>query len=82
MNLSYTYQLLLAAEKQPGQILKVKAGHGDREVRLMAAAGLVEATLNNDGQPGSFTAILRLTKAGQTFLRTFAHHSFAPDQAS
>jgi hypothetical protein len=74
MNLVFAYQLLLAADEQRSGFLKVAAGEPDRQVRLMAAAGLVEATLNNDGRPGSFTAIRRLTASGRTFLRTFKDH--------
>ena len=74
MDLAFAYQLLLAADGQRSGFLKVRPGDEDRQVRLMAAAGLVEATLNNDGQPGSFTAIKRLTDSGRTFLRAFKHH--------
>ena len=70
MNLSYTLELLLASETKPAGFMKVK-GDADRQVRLMVHAGLVEAVLDNDGEPGSFTAITRITEIGEAFLRTF-----------
>ena len=73
MNLSFVHKLLAAADTKRYGFLKVRGQHAEREVRLMAAAGLVQATLN-DGKEGSFTAITRLTPAGDTFLRTFKHH--------
>lgn len=71
MNLLFAYHLLLATERNRGSRLKVAAGEPDRQVRLMANAGLVEAALNNDGRAGSCTAIIRLTGAGRQFLRAF-----------
>ena len=72
MNLPYTYALLLAASEQNGS-LKLTGVEADREVRQMAATGLVEADFDN-GQPGSFTSITRILPAGETFLRTFRDH--------
>jgi hypothetical protein len=69
MNLPYIYDLLVAANRQrPG--LKLQGLQADHEVRLMAQAGLVDATFN-DGNQGSFTSINSVTAAGQNFLRTF-----------
>ncbi len=70
MNLPYAFKLLLAANQQPHGFLKIRGRHADREVRLMAEAGLVDATLS-DGKDESFTAINHLTDLGHTFLRAF-----------
>jgi hypothetical protein len=67
MNLAYVYQLMNSAHEQRHE---VRGSHADREVRLMASAGLVEATLD-DGKEGSFTAIDRVTASGHAFLRIF-----------
>ena len=69
MNLPYTHALLLAASKQNGT-LELTGVEADEEVRQMAATGLVQATFD-DGRAGSFTSIIRVLPAGQTFLRTF-----------
>lgn len=70
MNLAYVHRLLVAADQQPDEHLKVLGWRANYEVRLMAEAGLVEATLN-DGKDESFTSINRLTDLGHTFLRAF-----------
>jgi hypothetical protein len=70
MNLAYVHRLLIAADEQPDEHLKVLGRRADREVRLMAGAGLVEATLSN-GKGEPFTSINRLTDLGRTFLRAF-----------
>lgn len=70
MNLAYVHRLLIAADQQPDAHLKVLGWRADCEVRLMAEAGLVEATLN-DSEDESFTSINRLTDLGRTFLRAF-----------
>lgn len=70
MNLSYVHKLLLAADQQRHGFLKIRGRQADREVRLMAEAGLVDATLSDD-KDESFTAINRLTDLGRKFLRTF-----------
>ena len=49
---------------------ELRGSQADRQVRLMASAGLVEATLD-DGKEGSFTVIDRVTEAGMAFLRVF-----------
>ena len=72
MNLPYTYSLLLAASKQNG-CLKLTGVGADQEVRQMAATGLVDASFD-DGQAGSFTSIIRVLPAGNTFLRIFKDH--------
>jgi hypothetical protein len=80
MNLPYTYELLAAADEQRHGFIKLRGLQADQEVRLMAEAGLVEATFN-DGKEGSFTSINRLTEAGKTFLRAFKNHA-VPDAAT
>lgn len=67
MNLPYTYALLRAASEQNG-LLKLTGQEAARELEQMAAIGLVEAAFD-DGQPGSFDAIVRVLPAGYTFLR-------------
>lgn len=74
MNLPYTYKLLAAADEQRHGFIKLRGVEADREVRLMAKAGLVEATLG-DGKEGAFTSINRVTATGQTFLRAFKNHT-------
>jgi hypothetical protein len=70
MNLPYIYELLVAANGRRPGFLKLQGLQADHEVRLMAQAGLVDATFD-DGNQGSFTSINSVTAAGQTFLRTF-----------
>ena len=77
MNLPRVYQLLLALPKQRHGILKITDATAENDVREMANAGLVEATLS-DGKEGAFTAINSVTVAGQAFLLSFGgHHSSA-----
>jgi hypothetical protein len=70
MHLDLVYQLLVAANEQRYGFLKIPNGwaKGEADVREMVSAGLVEATLN-DGKEGGFTAINRVTAAGEAFLR-------------
>jgi hypothetical protein len=70
MHLDLVYQLLVAATEQRHGFLKIPKGwaKGEADVREMASAGLVEATLN-DGKDGEFTTINRVTAAGEAFLR-------------
>jgi hypothetical protein len=80
MNLPYVNKLLAAADGQRHGFIKLRGCQADHEVRLMSAAGLVDATLN-DGKDGSFTSINRLTAAGQTFLRAFKEQPIPDVQA-
>jgi hypothetical protein len=73
MNLPYVYELLAAADEQRHGFVKLHGVRADREVRLMAKAGLVEASFN-DGKEGSFTSINCVTVAGRTFLRAFKNY--------
>jgi hypothetical protein len=75
MNLTYALKLLIAADEQRHGFIKLRGVEADREVRLMAAAGLVDATFN-DGREGSFTSINRLTAHGESFLRAFKDNPF------
>jgi hypothetical protein len=79
MNLPYTYALLLAADQQRHGFIKLRGRHADREVRLMAAAGLIDATFDNGG-PRSFTSINRILGAGRVFLGAFKNHAFPSPQ--
>lgn len=67
MNLPHMYELMDSAHEQRREVLGSPA---DRQVRLMAGAGLVEAIFD-DGKDGSFTSITHVTPAGRTFLRAF-----------
>lgn len=73
MNLAYAHKLLTAADEQRHGFIKLRGDEADREVRLMAAAGLIDATFN-DGGEGSFTSINRLTAHGESFLRVFKNN--------
>jgi hypothetical protein len=70
MNLPYAHKLLVAANQQRHGFLRIRRRQADRQVRLMAEAGLDDATLS-DGKTKSFTAINRLTDLGRAFLRAF-----------
>ena len=80
MNLPYTYSLLLAATEQPHGFIKLLGMYTDHEVRLMAKAGLVDASFN-DGKLGSFASINRVTAAGERFLNLFNNRSLKPRSA-
>lgn len=80
MNLPYTHQLLTAADAQRHGFIRLRGAPADHEVRLMAQAGLVEASFD-DGKEGSFTAINRITETGHTFLRAFKRNTI-PDAAT
>ena len=70
MDLAYAHKLLVTADQQPRGFLKIRGQQADREVRLMAEAGLVNATFG-DGKDQSFTTISSLTDSGHAFLRVF-----------
>lgn len=74
MNLPYVYQLLAAADGQRHGFIKLRGAEADHEVRLMAQAGLVEASFD-DGREGPFTSINRVTASGEAFLRVFKHYA-------
>jgi len=70
MNLAYAHKLLVAADEQPHGFLQIRGRQAAQEVRLMVAAGLVEATLSPDREM-PLTAINRVTDLGHAFLRDF-----------
>jgi hypothetical protein len=76
MNLDKAHAILVATTEQPHGVLKIADPKLEPEVREMAAAGLVTATLK-DGKAGSFTAVNSVTDAGLRFLRVFRRHDFS-----
>lgn len=70
MNLNLTHSLLVAVEEQPWGFLNVRGTELVHEVELMAAAGLVDASLGNS-DAGAFAVINRVTEQGHAFLRAF-----------
>jgi hypothetical protein len=70
VDLNLVHSLLVAAEEQPDGFLRVRHPALVREVELMAAAGLVDASTGNDGAQ-SFAVISRVTEPGHVFLRAF-----------
>jgi len=76
MNLDDVHAILVATTEQPHGFLKIVNPKLEPEVREMAAAGLITATLN-DGKAGSFTAVNSVTEAGRRFLRIFRPHDFS-----
>jgi hypothetical protein len=70
MNLQLVHRLLQAANDQPYGFLKVRGAHLAREVEMMAAAGLIEASGTVHGLE-TFAVIKRVTDAGHSFLRAF-----------
>ena len=72
MNLHAVHKLLVAATKQPDGFLKVRGRHLAREVEMMAAAGLVEASETVHSLE-TFAVIRRVTDSGHSFLRAFEH---------
>jgi hypothetical protein len=70
MNLKLTHALLVAADGQPYGFLKVRSPDLVREVELMAAAGLVDASFGNTDTEG-YAVINRVTDSGRAFLRAF-----------
>jgi hypothetical protein len=70
MNLHLVHKLLQAANDQPYGFLKVQGANLAREVKMMASAGLVEATGPVYGLE-TFAVIKRVTDSGHSFLRAF-----------
>jgi hypothetical protein len=70
MNLNLVHKLLKLANDQPYGFLKVRGAHLAREVELMAAAGLVDASPTVQGLE-TFAVIKRVTDSGHSFLRAF-----------
>jgi hypothetical protein len=70
VNFQLAYTLLTAAEGPPSGFLNVRGADRVREVELMAAAGLVDASLGDAGT-AVFAVINRVTDSGHAFLRAF-----------
>ena len=81
MNLDAVHQILAATTEQPHGFLRIADPKLDPEVREMAEAGLITATLRN-GKRGSFTAVNSVTDSGLQFLRVFRRHDFSQPAAS
>jgi|GEM_PF-6066596 len=64
VNLNLAHALLVTADGQPYGFLKVRSADLIREVELMAAAGLVEASLGNTDTE-AYAVINCVTAAGQ-----------------
>ena len=79
MNLNVVHKILRAANDQPYGFLKVHGRHLAREIELMAAAGLVEASPTVHGLQ-TYAVIKRVTDSGQSFLRAFKEPNRGPAQ--
>jgi hypothetical protein len=77
MNLRLVDKLLQAANAQPYGFLKVRGRQLAREVEMMAAAGLVEASATVHGLE-TFAVIRRVTDSGYSFLRAFKNQPPLP----
>jgi hypothetical protein len=77
MNLDTVHAILAATTEQPYGFLKIGDANLEPEVREMAEAGLITATLR-DGKTNSFTAVNGVTESGLQFLRVFRRHRFSP----
>ena len=76
MNLDNAHAILVATTEQPHGFLKIADPKLEPEVREMAAAGLITATLRGE-KGGSFTAVNSITDSGLQFLRVFRRHDFS-----
>ena len=74
VNLNLAHALLVAADGQPFGFLKVRSADLIREVELMAAAGLVEASLGNTDSE-AYGVINCVTDSGRAFLRAFKNQA-------
>jgi hypothetical protein len=74
MNLNLVHKLLQAANEQPHGFLKVCGARLAREVEMMAAAGLIEASETVQGLE-TFAVIKGVTDSGHSFLRAFRNDS-------
>jgi len=81
VNLNLAHSLLVAADEQPYGFLNVRGADLVREVELMAAAGLVDASLGNAG-PEAYAVINRVTDSGQVFMRAFKNQPPPPRMAA
>lgn len=76
MNLDNAHAILVATSEQRHGFLKIVDPKLEPEIREMAKAGLITATLRN-GKRGSFTAVNSITESGLQFLRVFRRHDFS-----
>ena len=74
MNLHLVHKLLRSANDQPYGFLKVRGAPLAREVEMMAAAGLVDASRTVHGLE-TFAVIKGITDSGHSFLRAFKDHA-------
>ena len=81
VNPNLTNSLLVAAEEQPFGFLNVRGADLVHEVELMAAAGLVDASLGNGGTE-AYAVINRVTDSGQDFMRAFKNQPPPPRMAA
>ena len=69
MNLARAQEVLRALERCK-RTLRIRRMQNDADVRDIADAGLIEASLA-DGSPGSVTSTGAVTDAGRRFLQAF-----------
>jgi hypothetical protein len=81
VNPNLTNSLLIAAEEQPFGFLNVRGADLVHEVELMAAAGLVDASLGNAGTE-AYAVINRVTDSGHDFMRAFKNQPPPPRMAA
>ena len=77
MNLDVVHKILRAANDQPYGFLKVHGRHLAREIELMAAAGLVEASPTVHGLE-TYAVVKKVTDSGHSFLRAFKERTPKP----
>jgi hypothetical protein len=81
VNPNLANSLLVAVEEQPYGFLNVRGADLVHEVELMAAAGLVDASLGNAGTE-AYAVINRVTDSGQDFMRAFKNQPPPPRMAA
>jgi hypothetical protein len=81
VNPNLANSLLVAAVEQPYGFLNVRGADLVHEVELMAAAGLVDASIGNAGTE-AFAVINRVTDSGQDFMRAFKNQPPPPRMAA
>jgi hypothetical protein len=80
VNPNLANSLLIAAAEQRYGFLNVRGADLVHEVELMAAAGLVDASIGNAGTE-VFAVINRVTDSGQDFMRAFKNQPPPPRMA-
>ena len=79
MNLNLVHKILRKADDQPYGFLKVSGRQLAREIELMVAAGLVEASPTVHGLE-TYAVIKKITAAGYSFLRAFKEQAPVPSK--